>query len=120
MEQRFPYEQSSWSNDVQEKRRWYGALERMSPADVRALLAQSKAGSRGSVAIGSELNITRGFVEEWLAWQRSAKDESRRKFPRHHDTYRPMGGNSSDCDCRYSGGEFPANSVAKPVGGLAT
>jgi hypothetical protein len=67
-EQRFPYEQSSWSNDVQEKRRWYDALERMSPPDVRALLAESKAGSHGSVPIGSERNITRGFVEEWLAW----------------------------------------------------
>jgi hypothetical protein len=67
-EQRFPYEQSSWSNDVLEKRRWYEALERMSPADVRSFLAGSKAGSHGSVPIGSERNITRGFVEEWLAW----------------------------------------------------
>jgi hypothetical protein len=33
LERRFPYEQSSWSNDIQEKRRRYEALERMSPAD---------------------------------------------------------------------------------------
>jgi hypothetical protein len=79
-EQRFPYEQSSWSNDVQEKRRWYEALERMSPTDARALLAGSKAGSHGSVAVGSELNITRGFVEEWLAWHDRQKTKGEETF----------------------------------------
>ena len=74
----FSYEQSPWG-DADQLRRWCQALERMSPTDVRALLAQSKAGSRGSVSIGTEPNITRGFVEEWLAWhdrQKTADEES--------------------------------------------
>src|SRR5262249_25465043 len=79
-EQRFPYEQSSWSNDVQEKGRWYQALERMNPADVRAVLAQSKAGSRGSISMGTEANVTRGFIEEWLAWRDRQKTKAEGSF----------------------------------------
>lgn len=75
---RFPYEESQWSGGNPETgRRWYDTLERMSPVDVRALLAQSRAGPAGSVAIGTEVSMTRGFAEEWLAWrdhQKTADD----------------------------------------------
>jgi hypothetical protein len=80
---RFPHEQSPWSNDNEQRRRWYETLERMSPVDVRALLAQSKAGSPGSVSVGG-VSMTRGFVEEWrLAWhdrQKAGNDLRRARW----------------------------------------
>ncbi|SRR5712692_2112617 len=66
---RFPYEQSTWAhNDSERQRRWYEALERTGPANVRARLAQTDAGSAGSISIGTENSITIGFAQEWLAW----------------------------------------------------
>lgn len=52
----------------------------MSPVDVRALLAQSGAGPGGSVAIGTEVSMTRGFAEEWLAWHDRRKAERKDSF----------------------------------------
>jgi hypothetical protein len=67
-EKRFPYEQSSWSDDAEQKRRWYEALERMGPAQARARLA--------------EIPIAKGFVEEWLAWRDRQERERERSFRR--------------------------------------
>jgi hypothetical protein len=78
--ERFPYEQSTFCSDPVRARHWYDTLERMSPIDVRALLAQSRAGPAGSVAIGTEVGMTRGFAEEWLAWRdrQKATDDLRK------------------------------------------
>jgi hypothetical protein len=79
-EQRFPYEKSRWSGDSEQLRRWYEALERMSPEDVRARLAQVEAGSPGAIAIGSEMTMTKGFAEEWLAWKDKRKADREDRF----------------------------------------
>jgi len=79
-EKRFPYEQCQWSANVAEKRRWYEALERTGVENVRASLAQTDAGSRGSVSIGIENNLTKGFAQEWLAWHDRQKSEREAEF----------------------------------------
>lgn len=66
---RFPYETSRWAGaDQQQTQDWYDELERLGPQNVRLRLAQSDAGSRGAIAIGSVSVMTIGFVQEWLAW----------------------------------------------------
>jgi hypothetical protein len=80
---RFPYEQSPWfPSDPEKGRRWYEALERMGPDNVRARLAQTFAGSGGSIAIGTEPSLTIGFAQEWLAWHDRQKAERETKFRR--------------------------------------
>ena len=79
-EQHFSYEKGRWSGDGPQLRRWYEALERMSPEDVRARLAQVNAGSAGAIAIGSETMMTKGFAEEWLAWKEQRKAEREDRF----------------------------------------
>src|ERR1700754_2422873 len=78
---RFDYETSRWADaDPQQARDWYDELERLGPRNVRPRLAQSDAGSRGSIAIGSVNVMTIGFVQEWLAWhdrRRDALEEQR-------------------------------------------
>jgi hypothetical protein len=81
-EERFPYEQSSWSNDKEQRRRWYEVLERTGPANVRARLAQTNTGSRSAVFIGEEVSMTKGFAEEWLAWHDRRKAEREDGFRR--------------------------------------
>jgi hypothetical protein len=80
-EKRFPYEQSSWSDDAEQKRRWYEALERMGLAHARARLTEINAGSRAGY-IGMEVGITKGFVDEWLAWHDRQERERERSFRR--------------------------------------
>jgi hypothetical protein len=77
---RFPYEKSSWNSNHSE--RWYAALERTGPENVRARLAQTDAGSRGAIAIGTEQTITIGFAQEWLAWHDNRKSEREAEFRR--------------------------------------
>ncbi|HEY8267693.1 MAG TPA: hypothetical protein VIG34_03420 [Xanthobacteraceae bacterium] len=82
-EARFLYEESQWhSADPGRQRRWYEALEKAATESVKIRLAQNDAGSPGSIAIGVETNITKGFVEEWLAWheqQKSLREENFRR-----------------------------------------
>jgi len=79
---RFPYETSRWAGDPQQAKAWYDELERLGPQNVRPRLAQSNAGSRGAVAMGSVNVMTIGFVQEWLAWhdrRREALEEERHR-----------------------------------------
>lgn len=80
-EDRFPYEESTWApTEPERQRRWYDALERTGPENVRARLAQVPAGVGGgaSIPIGTETSVTLGFAQEWLAWhdRRKAERES--------------------------------------------
>ena len=80
-DKRFPYEQSTWKTGVEgEQRRWYEALERTGVENVRARLAQVDAGSRGSISVGTENNVTIGFIQEWLAWHDHQKSEREANF----------------------------------------
>jgi len=80
---RFPYETSRWAGaGPNEASEWYDELERLGPQNVRARLAQSNAGSRGAIAIGSVNAMTVGFAQEWLAWhdkRREALEEQRHR-----------------------------------------
>jgi hypothetical protein len=83
-QEQFPHEQSTtWSQDFEQRRRWYEALERTGPENVRAILAQTNAGSGGSIAIGTEISLTIGFAQEWLAWHDRQKTEREAKFRRN-------------------------------------
>ena len=82
--ERFPYEESRWCSDPAQGRRWYEALERAGPANVRAVLAKTNAGPGGSVAIDNEISITIGFVQEWLAWHDRQKAERENSIRRAH------------------------------------
>jgi hypothetical protein len=78
----FPYEeQTMWTNPDQGKR-WYEILEEMGAANVRARLVQVNAGSVGSVAIGTQPNMTIGFAQAWLAWQDKQTAEREQNFRR--------------------------------------
>jgi hypothetical protein len=46
-------------------------------------LAQVDYGSGGAIAIGTEPAMTRGFAEQWLAWQDSAKAKREHTFRRN-------------------------------------
>lgn len=78
----FPYETSRWSaGQPDQAKRWFDELERTGPQNVRARLAQTDAGSGGSVAIGAT-QLTIGFAQEWLAWhdrRREAVEEARHR-----------------------------------------
>jgi hypothetical protein len=68
-EDRFQYENCRWSSGQPDQaKRWFDELELTGPQNVRARLAQVKAGSGGSIAIGNT-DMTIGFAQEWLAWQ---------------------------------------------------
>jgi hypothetical protein len=77
MADRFPYEQSEWHNSLEKKKFWYEQLERSGLAAVKFKLSQDSAGSGGSIAVGREISLTKGFAEEWVAWhdaQQAAAD----------------------------------------------
>jgi hypothetical protein len=79
--ERFLYERSTWApNDAEKQRRWYDALERTGAENVRARLAQTDAGSPGSISIGTEQGVTIGFAQEWLAWHDRRKAEREASF----------------------------------------
>jgi hypothetical protein len=68
-ERRFPYEKSEWGDNVEQKRRWYRALEKLRPAGVRAHMANVHGGSPGCVSvIGEGRNVVIGFIQEWQLW----------------------------------------------------
>jgi hypothetical protein len=74
VEARFPCEKSQWHRgDVELHKRWLEALELTGTEGVRIWLAQFDCGSAGSIPIGAELNLVRGFAEEWLAWSDKQK-----------------------------------------------
>jgi hypothetical protein len=64
----FDYERNKWaSGNSAAARSWYHELENTGPENVRVRLAQTDAGSAGSIVIGTE-SITIGFAQQWLAW----------------------------------------------------
>jgi hypothetical protein len=63
--------------DPARKLKWYQALEDTGPENVRAILAQSPHGSGGSISVGDELSMTKGYAQRWLAVGNSMKGESR-------------------------------------------
>jgi hypothetical protein len=69
-------------NDRARQKRWYEALERTGPENVRTRLAQTDAGSLGAISIGTEQSLTIGFVQEWLAWHDRKKAEREASFRR--------------------------------------
>jgi hypothetical protein len=77
IENRFPYETCRWSaGQPDQAKRWFDELELTGPLNARARLAQTDAGSGGSVAIGT-LQMTIGFAQEWLAWHARQKPPAR-------------------------------------------
>lgn len=79
---RFAYEASRWSaGQPDQAKRWFDELEMTGPRNVRARLAQTDAGSGGSIAVGAA-QMTIGFAQEWLAWhdrRREAVEEARHR-----------------------------------------
>jgi hypothetical protein len=81
--ERFPYDTSRWAgNQPEQAKRWYDELEMIGPQNVRARLAQTDAGSAGSVVIGTT-DMTIGFAQEWLAWH-DRKQPAEAKPPKKH------------------------------------
>lgn len=71
---------SGWGDPAQQER-WAKVLARTGVENVRARVAQINGGSASSMAIGTEHSMTKGFAEEWLAWQdglRRDADEAHR------------------------------------------
>jgi hypothetical protein len=69
---RFDYQNNRWvGGNAALARRWYEALERANPENVRASLDQT-AGSRGTIPIG-KVSMTIGFARDWLAWRDQEK-----------------------------------------------
>jgi hypothetical protein len=82
---RFPYEKSPWSQNPEQCRRWYEALERVGVEQVReqvrAALARG-AGPAGSIPISTEQSVTIGFCQEWLNWhdrRKTTREERHRR-----------------------------------------
>jgi hypothetical protein len=77
---RFNYENSEWRSP--ESERWLDALEGMEPDNVRAILAGAyrDVGSRACISVGSVMDITKGFAQEWLAWHDRIKRETEYNF----------------------------------------
>ena len=84
VEDRFPYEQSAFCpGDLETARRWNEVLESTGTESVRARLVQSTFGSRASMAIGTETNMTKGFVEQWLGWHDQNRSKRELSFRRN-------------------------------------
>jgi len=79
---KFDYSKSEWQSP--EAERWLKALESIGPENVRAILASAyrDIGSRAAVGIGSALDVTKGFAQEWLAWHDAQKAEREQSFRR--------------------------------------
>ena len=115
MQARFPYEQSTWSSDPEQKRRWYEALERTGPENVRVRLAQTGAGSAGSIAIGTEQSLTIGFAQEWLVWHDRQKAEREAEFRRTQILLDPLGGAGRERGSARCGGRLGTDNMAEMV-----
>jgi hypothetical protein len=77
LEEHFPYQESTWGQG-DDLRRWYEALERTGPENVRPRIADKS--SHASVAIGTEISMTVGFAQEWLAWHDRQKIRREAEF----------------------------------------
>jgi hypothetical protein len=84
-ERRFPFERSTWERNPETKQRWFEALESIGPENVRVVLAFDVHGSGAAVGIGTEI-ITKGFAQEWLAWQDRQKLQQEADF-RYNQIY---------------------------------
>jgi hypothetical protein len=117
MQERFPYEQSTWSGgDPERSRRWYEALERSGPENVRARLAQTDAGSAGSIAIGTEQSLTIGFAQEWLAWHDRQKAEREGQIPAQTNILDSVGRDSRERGSARCGDRMGTDNLGKMVG----
>jgi hypothetical protein len=47
---------------------------------VKIRLAQTDCGSAGAIAIGTEMAMTKGFAEQWLAWREQEKASREDRF----------------------------------------
>jgi len=81
-EDRFPYEQSTWSNNIETKAGWYTSLEQTGTESVKAQLLSHQGSSRSSISIGHSTGMVRGFAEQWLAWHERRKSERETEFRR--------------------------------------
>jgi ABC transporter substrate binding protein len=96
MAARFPFERCEWrAGDAAMNRRWYEALERLAPENVRAVLAISEVGSRSVIHIGAEA-MTKGFAQEWLAWHDAQKAQREDTFRTNQIYWTAMGRASSN------------------------
>jgi hypothetical protein len=68
-------------------------LERLGPENVRVRATQHHGGSAGAIGgLGSEIQITKGFVEDWLveATRRALDDSSETdQLTTENDQWRP-------------------------------
>jgi hypothetical protein len=72
MARRFRDEQSDWRSE--NSPRWLKELERLGPEKVQQYLAPyTQQGPRAAIPIGNERDVTKGYVQDWLAWQDSRK-----------------------------------------------
>lgn len=74
------YSKSPWHQSEEVSKRWMACLNRIGAENARARLAQTDAGPRGSIAVGTEPVVTIGFVEEWLAWHDRRKSDRESTF----------------------------------------
>jgi len=63
---------SRWGSE-QNQKDWLEQLELTGLENVRLRLNHHTAGSGGSIAIGTQTSITKGFIEEWVAWHDQRK-----------------------------------------------
>jgi hypothetical protein len=63
MGERFAYGHAKWCQDQTVAKRWTEELERTGIENVRAILAQSSAGSGARIPIGQMPIVTKGFVQ---------------------------------------------------------
>jgi hypothetical protein len=78
---KFPYRECTWHHSDETSERWLSALEKTGAENVRARLALVTYGAVAAIAIGSEMNVTVGFAQEWLVWRDRLKSE--RDIARH-------------------------------------
>ena len=61
------------ATDNARSQQWLDALEKTGVASVRARLAQTDAGSPGSLSVGTVQTMTIGFAQEWASWKENRK-----------------------------------------------
>jgi hypothetical protein len=79
-EDEFPFRESPWHQNDELSKGWLKALESTGPENVRAVLAQTDASSRGAISVGIVRVMTIGFAQEWLAWNDKRKSEREAGF----------------------------------------